>query len=61
MPKTMKGKEIFKRIFFGKLVVLPSEVGDGMADYVEPVIIIAAERPDTRHKVIYAVASRVKG
>lgn len=60
MPKTMKGKEIFKRVFFGKLVVIPPEVGDGMADYVAPVLI-ATEHPDTRHKVIYAVASRVKG
>jgi len=26
IPKTMKGKEFFKRIFFGKLQVLPAEL-----------------------------------
>lgn len=55
MPKTMKGKEIFKRMFFGKLVPLPAEVEGGMADYVAPVPI-PGEQPDKRHKVIYAVS-----
>lgn len=34
MPKTMKGKELFKRLFLGKLTPLPSEIDDGMAEYI---------------------------
>lgn len=33
----MKGKEIFKRIFFGKLATLRAEIEEGMAKYVSPV------------------------
>jgi len=55
MPKTMKGKEILKRMFFGRLSPLPAEIEDGIADYVAPVPI-PGEQPDRRHKVIYAVA-----
>ena len=55
IPKTMKGKEFFKRIFFGKLIPLPPEITEGMADYTPPVPI-----PDNsynyEYKVIYAVA-----
>ncbi|MDD5491943.1 MAG: class I SAM-dependent methyltransferase [bacterium] len=36
MPKTMKGKELLKRIFYGKLVSLPAEITDGLAEYIEP-------------------------
>ena len=55
MPKTMKSKEIFKRIFFGKLTPLPAEIEEGMTDYIAPVLILS-DRPDSQHKVIYAVA-----
>lgn len=55
VPKTMKGKEILKRIFLGKLFPLPSEVEDGMADYIAPVPI-SADAPNDHYKVLYAVA-----
>jgi hypothetical protein len=55
IPKTMKGKEFFKRIFFGKLVPLPHEITEGMADYTPP-IPIPGDRPNFEYKVIYAVA-----
>jgi len=32
----MKGKEFLKRIFMGKLVPLPPEITDGMAEYTPP-------------------------
>jgi len=55
IPKTMKGKEFFKRIFFGKLIPLPSEITDGMTEYIPPAPI-----PDNssnyEYKVIYAVS-----
>jgi ubiquinone/menaquinone biosynthesis C-methylase UbiE len=55
MPNTMKGKESLKRIFFGKLVPLPPEVVDGMADYAPPVPL-SSDSQDSQYKVLYAVA-----
>ena len=55
IPKTMKGKEFLKRIFFGKLISLPPEIQDGMTEYTQPVII-PYDQPNFECKVIYAVA-----
>ncbi|MEA3560877.1 MAG: class I SAM-dependent methyltransferase [Candidatus Omnitrophota bacterium] len=57
MPKTMKGKEFFKRIFFGRLQVLPSELKKGMAEYLSPTLL-TKEFPAKDYKVIYAVAKK---
>ena len=57
MPKTMKGKEIFKRIFFGKLIPLPSEISDGLVEYIEPTKI-SHKVIDKIHKVIFVVAHK---
>ncbi len=51
----MKGKEFFKRIFFGKLIPLPPEIKDGMAEYY-PLVSIPHDTPNFEYKVIYAVA-----
>jgi hypothetical protein len=51
----MKGKELLKRIFFGKLIPLPPEIKDGMAEYTPPVPI-PHDVPNSEYKVIYAVA-----
>ncbi len=53
MPKTMKGKELFKRLFLGKLTPLPPEIDEGMAKYTPPVPI--SNMPNKDYKVIYAV------
>jgi len=55
IPKTMKGKEIFKRIFFGKLLTLPSEIEDGEIEYSQPVAI-SVDNPSCQYKVLFAVA-----
>jgi len=57
MPKTMKGKEIYKRIIFGQLVILPPEIKMEMAQYTPPVPI-SSEEPEKLHMVIYAVAKK---
>ena len=57
MPKTMKGKEFLKRIFFGKLMPMPAEVRDGMAEYIAPVPISAA-LPNKGYKVLFAVGRK---
>jgi len=51
----MKGKGIFKRIFFGKLIPLPNEIKDGMSEF-NPPVSIPHDTPNSEYKVIYAVA-----
>jgi len=55
MPKTMKTKEIFKRIFFGKLLTLDAEIDDDIVEYVAPVSI-PGNISNPQYKVLYAVA-----
>lgn len=55
IPKTMKGKEKLKRIFFGKLLTLPFEIEEGMAEYFPPTII-SQNSPNYQCKVLYALA-----
>lgn len=49
----MKGKEFLKRIFMGKLIVLPPEITDGMADYTPPAPIDHTVC-NTGYKVLFA-------
>lgn len=55
MPKSMYGKQLLKRIIFGKSIPMPAEIIEGMAE-IETPSPLAAGRPDTAHKVIYCVA-----
>jgi ubiquinone/menaquinone biosynthesis C-methylase UbiE len=55
IPKTMKGKEFFKRIFFGKLIPLPNEIKERIEGYIPP-IEIPYNLPTSQYKVIYALA-----
>jgi len=55
IPKTMKGKELLKKIVFGKLLTLPNEVEEGMCEYVSPVPIPHCSA-NYQYKVLYAVA-----
>jgi len=53
VPETMKGKELFKRIFFGKLISLPREIEKGISEYDCPQPV-SLEFTRT-YKVLYAV------
>jgi len=55
IPKSMKGKESLKRIFFGKLVKQPAEIEDGMSGYIEPAPI-GNDSINPSYKVVFAVA-----
>lgn len=55
IPTTIEGKEILKRLFYGKLLVLPAEISDGMAG-AYPLVPIAADSPNSQYKVLYAIA-----
>ncbi|MBK8574750.1 MAG: class I SAM-dependent methyltransferase [Elusimicrobia bacterium] len=55
IPKTMKGKVLLKRIFFGKLIRLTAEL-DPAIPAVPPVIPL--ENKTHEYKIIYAVARK---
>lgn len=57
IPRTMKGKEFLKRIFFGKLSRLPPELVDAEAENISPVAICPAG-PVPQYKVLYAAARK---
>jgi len=54
IPGTLSGREKLKRLFFGELKTLPSEITDGMAEYTPP-LPISPDIPNKDYKVIYAV------
>jgi SAM-dependent methyltransferase len=57
IPKTMKGKELFKMIFFGKLKLLPEELCDEMGSYKAPVSVLP-DRKNHQYKVLMACARK---
>lgn len=59
MPKTMRGKQLLKRLVFGKPVVMPAEITAAATDYAEPTLL-PADVPDRKHKVIYCEATRAR-
>lgn len=59
MPKTMKGKELFKRIFMGKLYAMPAEIKDGVTEYFKPELI-PTDQENNSYKVLFSVGSNMK-
>ena len=58
IPQTMKGKELLKRLAFGKLAPFPAEVTDGSGSYDRPVAL-GDQRGVDGFKVLYAVARTI--
>jgi len=56
IPKTLEGKRIIKRLIFGRLVKMPSEIKENMVPFVGPTKL-SSSQPDNKHKVIYCVAT----
>jgi len=55
VPKTMKGKALLKKVFYGKLVPLKAEIEEGMCEYVSPEPL-SGDTINSEYKVIYSVA-----
>lgn len=55
MPTTMTGKKFFKRIVFGKLVQMPSDI-TRVNQEPQSLCIISTDSVDLTHKVIFCVA-----
>lgn len=56
MPKTMRGKQLLKRLVFGRPVPMPAEIAASEGPIAEPTPLPAGV-PDRSHKVIYCVAT----
>ncbi len=56
IPRTMKGKELVKRLLYRRIVPLPVEVHDGMAELGD-LVPINADAPPSAFRVLYAVGS----
>ncbi len=54
IPKTMRGKEILKRLFLGKLTPIPAEITDGIGE-VCPLVPIPGNSVISDYKVLYAI------
>jgi hypothetical protein len=59
VPRTMRGKQFLKRLFFGRLSPIPPEIEDGLAPYSRPVPM-GRNAESHQFKVLYALA-RVRG
>jgi ubiquinone/menaquinone biosynthesis C-methylase UbiE len=57
LKTSMNGKRLLKRLVFGKLVQMPVELTADDASYQAP-NPISSDQPDTRHQVLYCVATR---
>jgi ubiquinone/menaquinone biosynthesis C-methylase UbiE len=53
-PKTMKGKELLKTIFYGRLVVMGPEIEENMAK-PEQLYTLPENRETAQYKVLYAI------
>lgn len=56
MPKTMRGKQLLKKLFFGEMTEMPADLAGVPFDYEQPTPI--GPGPDRRHKVIYCRARK---
>lgn len=55
IPKTMRGKEFLKRMFYGRLVELGTGIEENISEYHAPAPIRLSEQQTSGYKVIYAV------
>lgn len=57
MPKTMRGKQMLKRIIFGKPILMPAEIMPDMSSK-ETLTPLLADKACFTHKIIYCVAKK---
>lgn len=54
IPRSMKGKQVLKRLIYGRLTPLPAEARDGMAE-LSPLAEVSGQGATTAFKVLYAL------
>jgi len=55
IPKTMRGKEFLKRLFYGQLVELTEEIEEGTAS-AQPLMPLSTDGPMPEFKILYVLA-----
>ncbi len=56
IPKTMKSKELLKRIFYGKLIPIPKVIYDGLGK-IEPLVPFNQKKDEVEnYKFLYLIA-----
>ena len=58
IPGRLKARAYLKRIFMGKLLPLPNEITEGIADY-EPPVEIPVDQVTRDFKILYAVGKKL--
>ncbi len=58
IPRTMRGKELLKRVFLGRLAAFPAEVVEAMAPYCAPARL-RPNGPIRDFKMLFAVGKRI--
>ncbi|MFC1525493.1 class I SAM-dependent methyltransferase [Candidatus Latescibacterota bacterium] len=58
MPSTLKARERYKRLFYGRLEPIPPEVSVSLSDYV-PAEEVDPSFPVTNYKVVYCSGTRM--
>jgi hypothetical protein len=57
IPGSLKLRAYLKRIFIGKTFPLPSEINEGMADYLLPDALNTSSK-NTAYKIFYIVGNK---
>jgi hypothetical protein len=58
VPRTMRGKQVLRRLIYGRLPEMPSDLGQVSLPYVPPTPI-RADAPEREHRFLYARGERV--
>ncbi len=58
MPKTLEGRERFKRMFYGDLQPLPAEITEDLMGFT-PLVPIVSNQSNKDFKIIYAIGQNV--
>ena len=60
IPESTEAKALLKRIFMGKLIPLPYEITEGMAN-CETRVEIPPDQVNKEYKIIYVVGRKMQG
>jgi hypothetical protein len=58
VPKTMRGKQVLRRLIYGRLPEMPSDLGQLSLPYVPP-SSIRSDAPEREHRFLYVSGERV--
>jgi len=57
IPGSLKTRAYLKRVFMGRLISLPNEITEGMADY-DPPVEISVDKVTRDFKILYAIGKK---